>query len=713
MPLTRNQQAALQAHPHQQPPSSSLSSRVRGGSGQDDESSRSLDSALRRTEAQVSSRNQIHQDMHKVQGSPGLSQYNLHTLNAFASQSNASGAGSDGRSQSHSDLSKHLQQSTDWTSFANNTSMTDEMYQDNHQTASHNTSPFYSIQDAAQREQEAVNTQHATFIDSLAGGISQDNLLQWKEHEDSRRAGQVMENVEMADPFTTPASSFKSQEQQQQEQQQHSRSFSNEGLTIAQKRLQAVQTSGTLAMDLQRLGTSPLLMNLPPSPTDTTGSFLPSQEGVRTFHQHTQSMGQVGREMNQGMLRDGMLRLSSSSGIPADSSSLMEQFEAKRRVLSQSSSSLRSPSPSDHSVSSTALFGNLSPHTSISTMRHGGDSSVDTSIDSISNSVTSMSANPSRSSSTSDEIMSIDGSSRKSMKGKTRLRNIDRKLICEAARDDPKIRQEDLATRFGIERSTVSKTLKNKEKWLVIEEESEGAMIIKHRSGKFPELEANLAEWARNQMAKGHAVLDVALRHRALEIAKEAGLGVDTFKASVGWIEKFRDRHDLLKGISAVQSTARPEKKAAGTDRRLSPSSTLVVGTGVQAAVTGAGEVDMTSSYSPRDSTIRSQTSSSSMSNEETCPATTQETPKAAKRHYDDMNTNQPMSSSIDSGMASLHFIQQRASHEGLISLDQEMTSPTTGTSKRRKAGRVVPSQPIQPPIAPNDGPIPWTQFSP
>jgi len=49
---------------------------------------------------------------------------------------------------------------------------------------------------------------------------------------------------------------------------------------------------------------------------------------------------------------------------------------------------------------------------------------------------------------------------------KQKLANSDRKAICLYARQHPSARQEDIAARYNVERSTISKILKNKERWL-------------------------------------------------------------------------------------------------------------------------------------------------------------------------------------------------------------------------------------------------------
>jgi len=63
---------------------------------------------------------------------------------------------------------------------------------------------------------------------------------------------------------------------------------------------------------------------------------------------------------------------------------------------------------------------------------------------------------------------------------KQRLFNIDRKDICRFADKYPDCRQEDIAIRFHVERSTVSKILKHKDRWLSVPDQ-ESIRIAKHR----------------------------------------------------------------------------------------------------------------------------------------------------------------------------------------------------------------------------------------
>lgn len=63
---------------------------------------------------------------------------------------------------------------------------------------------------------------------------------------------------------------------------------------------------------------------------------------------------------------------------------------------------------------------------------------------------------------------------------KMRLCNGDRKRMCQMHLDNPDWKQEQLAKLFDVERSTVSKILKNKETWLAVADVN-SHRVAKHR----------------------------------------------------------------------------------------------------------------------------------------------------------------------------------------------------------------------------------------
>lgn len=261
-----------------------------------------------------------------------------------------------------------------------------------------------------------------------------------------------------------------------------------------------------------------------------------------------------------------------------------------------SAPSARSTSPSA-SLASTSLT-SISPLGSARINHDGSFTSQECSFDSLSNTA---SGSFSRASSASEDVFSCDlgslglASSLRMSKQKKKLRNIDRKMICDYSAANPQVKQDAIAVKFGIERSTVSKILKQKEKWLAIEPGSDAARIAKHRAVKFPAVEDRLTTWAAELKARGEVIRDSTIRHEALRIARELGLGEDKFKASGGWIEKFRDRNQILKPQS--RGTNNAESDVAGLMGGVTPS---------------ASSSDMSLALKPEDSSDTSKASSMS-----------------------------------------------------------------------------------------------------
>ncbi|KAJ4482231.1 hypothetical protein J3R30DRAFT_2144909 [Lentinula aciculospora] len=163
---------------------------------------------------------------------------------------------------------------------------------------------------------------------------------------------------------------------------------------------------------------------------------------------------------------------------------------------------------------------------------------------------------------------------------KQRLFNVDRKAICEYHLAHPNEKQELIARQYGVERSTISKILKHKEKWLNIElGDARGCgtngtglplRLAKHRPSKFPPVELEMQRWLVDVSDKYYASLpdpsthpfdpqnppplhgplsDASLREKARDIARSHGITTEQFKASSGWVENFKNRHGIKNGF--------------------------------------------------------------------------------------------------------------------------------------------------------------------
>ncbi|KDQ62590.1 hypothetical protein JAAARDRAFT_465353 [Jaapia argillacea MUCL 33604] len=112
---------------------------------------------------------------------------------------------------------------------------------------------------------------------------------------------------------------------------------------------------------------------------------------------------------------------------------------------------------------------------------------------------------------------------------KHRLFNVDRKEICIYHKENPTARQEDIAAKYGVERSTISKILKNKAKWLNVPDH-EDMLVAKHRPSKFPEIEEELRKWLVEAKENNTLLTDSTIRTKAKEVARFLQIPEDKFK---------------------------------------------------------------------------------------------------------------------------------------------------------------------------------------
>ncbi|KLO03863.1 hypothetical protein SCHPADRAFT_897490 [Schizopora paradoxa] len=122
-----------------------------------------------------------------------------------------------------------------------------------------------------------------------------------------------------------------------------------------------------------------------------------------------------------------------------------------------------------------------------------------------------------------------------------------KKEVCEYAARHPDTLQEKLATQFEVDRSTISKILKSKEKWLSIGEDAKD--VVKHRFAKFPAIDFLLIPWLVECRYAGAVLSDKEIAIKAKEIARSLGIGEEEFKASGGWVEHFKQRQGIHDGV--------------------------------------------------------------------------------------------------------------------------------------------------------------------
>lgn len=97
-----------------------------------------------------------------------------------------------------------------------------------------------------------------------------------------------------------------------------------------------------------------------------------------------------------------------------------------------------------------------------------------------------------------------------------------------------------------FDRSTVSKVLRQKEKYLFPHDGSQSP--AKKAKGKFPDIERALANWARNE-SRRYSLTDSMIREKARFFAATVGNNESQSKLnSTTWLERFKQKNNLVGG---------------------------------------------------------------------------------------------------------------------------------------------------------------------
>ncbi|KAI9727681.1 MAG: hypothetical protein M1828_005909 [Chrysothrix sp. TS-e1954] len=126
------------------------------------------------------------------------------------------------------------------------------------------------------------------------------------------------------------------------------------------------------------------------------------------------------------------------------------------------------------------------------------------------------------------------------------LTDDDRRKMCLYHDENPSKKQTEIGELFGVERSTVSKVLRHKEKYLQQEPEGNRSPMRKSK-GKRPDLDRSLAKWIQNQQSKGVNVTDDIIKEKARFFWMAGGYGSEcpVNIHSQSWLEKLKQKANL------------------------------------------------------------------------------------------------------------------------------------------------------------------------
>ncbi|GBM84948.1 Tigger transposable element-derived protein 4 [Araneus ventricosus] len=147
------------------------------------------------------------------------------------------------------------------------------------------------------------------------------------------------------------------------------------------------------------------------------------------------------------------------------------------------------------------------------------------------------------------------------MTSKKKRLNLKEKIDVLKVIEKEKLSVRRLAERFHVGKTQISELLKDKEgirkMWVL--NSNENLKNLKFRKIETSEIDEVLMKWFRSARAKNIPVNGVLLQEKAREVGES--LGLETFKASNGWLEKFRTRHNIsFKQICGEEKSVNPNE---------------------------------------------------------------------------------------------------------------------------------------------------------
>ncbi|KAK8153676.1 hypothetical protein IWX90DRAFT_74034 [Phyllosticta citrichinensis] len=168
-------------------------------------------------------------------------------------------------------------------------------------------------------------------------------------------------------------------------------------------------------------------------------------------------------------------------------------------------------------------------------------------------------------------------STRTSSTPRKTLTDNDRRRMCLYHEEHPTVKQTEIGAMFGVERSTVSKVLRQKEKYLYQDDGSRSP--IKRSKSKFPDVERALANWAKNHQRQGLPLTDDMIKEKAQFFAASVGSSESHIQANTNtWLAKFKQKNSLMGAKSRKRSIADDSEpsnppSSAHTPNEMSPCS--------------------------------------------------------------------------------------------------------------------------------------------
>src|SRR5437764_4221599 len=132
---------------------------------------------------------------------------------------------------------------------------------------------------------------------------------------------------------------------------------------------------------------------------------------------------------------------------------------------------------------------------------------------------------------------------KETLRNRRSLTAVQKKEICLKKIFTPSLKQKDLAKEYNVSEGMVSDILKEKDRWVAIDNDSYQANLKRKKKIQFPIIEEALTVWLDKALQAKLVLTESILTTKALDFAVLCN--EEKFKASNGWLDNFKKRHNL------------------------------------------------------------------------------------------------------------------------------------------------------------------------
>ena len=158
--------------------------------------------------------------------------------------------------------------------------------------------------------------------------------------------------------------------------------------------------------------------------------------------------------------------------------------------------------------------------------------------------------------------LDLEMSSKKGKKGRRELTLKERVDVIEYSKKNPGLGSRNMASFFKCGKTQIQRILQKKDEIMAAYEANQSESRKRNHPSQFDEIDEAVYQWYSLARQRQVPVTGPMLQEEALKIAE--ALGNEVFKASNGWLERFKCQHNLKQFVISGEAPSVSNTTVAG-----------------------------------------------------------------------------------------------------------------------------------------------------